>query len=207
MESNGEPLKIHISSNCKNALDNIGGYITEYRGHVDIKGKGLSETYWLVGATRNAIKKRDVDLSSLVCYLNPKESRQTLINDKSARRHLNSYSNHLSTNADSLSTLRDCNQLASQQTNNNQSRSLITLNSESSTNLKSRRNSLSSWLSKLSMNAAPKIPVSKSMEFISFGYEKQKYRSNIYLHDLQSKSDTDCIEPLIRNNYKNSRFF
>ena len=31
MESNGEPLKIHISEECKLALDKIGGYIIKER--------------------------------------------------------------------------------------------------------------------------------------------------------------------------------
>lgn len=40
MESTGEPLRIHTSPACKQALDHIGGYITEPRGAVPIKGKG-----------------------------------------------------------------------------------------------------------------------------------------------------------------------
>lgn len=40
MESNGEPLRIHISPSCKQALDKIGGYVTEPRGTIPIKGKG-----------------------------------------------------------------------------------------------------------------------------------------------------------------------
>jgi class 3 adenylate cyclase len=31
MESNGEPLKIHISQECKDSLDKIGGYIVKER--------------------------------------------------------------------------------------------------------------------------------------------------------------------------------
>lgn len=40
MESNGEPLRIHISPSCKQALDKIGGYVVEPRGTISIKGKG-----------------------------------------------------------------------------------------------------------------------------------------------------------------------
>lgn len=65
MESNGEALKIHISSKCKDALDKLGGYITEKRGLVAMKGKGEVVTYWLVGATENAIQKKLVDLEDL----------------------------------------------------------------------------------------------------------------------------------------------
>ena len=60
MESNGEPLRIHISAACKDALDKIGGYIIEERGLVQMKGKGEVKTYWLTGATEKAIQKREV---------------------------------------------------------------------------------------------------------------------------------------------------
>ncbi|XP_076232262.1 receptor-type guanylate cyclase Gyc76C [Calliopsis andreniformis] len=65
MESNGEPLRIHISEQCKDALDKIGGYIIEERGLVHMKGKGEVKTYWLTGATEKAIQKRDVDVGDL----------------------------------------------------------------------------------------------------------------------------------------------
>lgn len=65
MESNGEPLKIHISQQCKDALDKLGGYIIEERGIVSLKGKGDVKTYWLTGATEQAIQKREVDLGEL----------------------------------------------------------------------------------------------------------------------------------------------
>ncbi|XP_018562246.1 receptor-type guanylate cyclase Gyc76C isoform X2 [Anoplophora glabripennis] len=65
MESNGEPLKIHISFQCKEALDKLGGYIIEERGIVCMKGKGDVRTYWLTGATDQAIQKREVDLGEL----------------------------------------------------------------------------------------------------------------------------------------------
>ncbi|KAF8373015.1 hypothetical protein PRIPAC_79444 [Pristionchus pacificus] len=64
MESNGKPMRIHISSETNNFLTNIiGGYRTETRGEVIIKvvsrcyspnssflskGKGTIETYWLL---------------------------------------------------------------------------------------------------------------------------------------------------------------
>jgi len=60
MESNGEPLKIHISEQCKNALEELGGYIIKERGYVNMKGKGDVLTYWLEGTNENAIKRRDV---------------------------------------------------------------------------------------------------------------------------------------------------
>lgn len=65
MESNGEALKIHISPQCKDALDKLGGYITEDRGLVNMKGKGEVRTFWLEGADDKAIQRREVDLGQL----------------------------------------------------------------------------------------------------------------------------------------------
>lgn len=65
MESNGEALKIHISGQCKEALDRIGGYIVERRGVIQLKGKGEVITYWLVGATERAVQRREVNLGDL----------------------------------------------------------------------------------------------------------------------------------------------
>lgn len=48
MESNGEPLKIHISEATKNILESLGGFIIEARGEVFLKGKGNVRTFWLV---------------------------------------------------------------------------------------------------------------------------------------------------------------
>ncbi|XP_055615471.1 uncharacterized protein LOC129761747 [Toxorhynchites rutilus septentrionalis] len=47
MESTGEALKIHITAEMNNALMKIGGFKTEHRGLIDVKGKGLMDTYWL----------------------------------------------------------------------------------------------------------------------------------------------------------------
>ncbi len=49
MESNGEPLKIHISEQCRSSLETFDEFITEYRGEIEMKGKGLQKTYWLKG--------------------------------------------------------------------------------------------------------------------------------------------------------------
>lgn len=59
MESNGEPLRIHISSECRKALDKIGGYVTEERGYVAMKGKGDVLTHWLIGVTSGAVLRKD----------------------------------------------------------------------------------------------------------------------------------------------------
>ncbi|XP_062588637.1 receptor-type guanylate cyclase Gyc76C-like [Saccostrea cucullata] len=58
MESNGEPLQVHCSSQCKTILDELGGYQTEERGLVSMKGKGDVLTYWLTGEDKSFRKKR-----------------------------------------------------------------------------------------------------------------------------------------------------
>ncbi|KAF4520110.1 hypothetical protein B566_EDAN010266 [Ephemera danica] len=49
MESNGEPLRIHISDQCRAALLRLGEgcYVMEERGDVYLKGKGAVKTHWL----------------------------------------------------------------------------------------------------------------------------------------------------------------
>ncbi|EYB91038.1 hypothetical protein Y032_0211g2200 [Ancylostoma ceylanicum] len=51
MESNGKPGMIHLSSDANQLLQLVGGFQTESRGEVIIKGKGVMETYWLIGTT------------------------------------------------------------------------------------------------------------------------------------------------------------
>jgi class 3 adenylate cyclase len=48
MQSTGEPMKIQITYETKMLLDNLGGYVSDMRGQVEVKGKGLLDTYWLV---------------------------------------------------------------------------------------------------------------------------------------------------------------
>ncbi|XP_037028069.1 uncharacterized protein LOC119068546 [Bradysia coprophila] len=47
METTGEALRIHITSEMNDALAAIGGFKTEHRGLIDVKGKGLMNTFWL----------------------------------------------------------------------------------------------------------------------------------------------------------------
>ncbi|XP_023651832.1 atrial natriuretic peptide receptor 2 isoform X2 [Paramormyrops kingsleyae] len=49
MESNGEALKIHVSSATKEVLDEFGYFELQLRGDVEMKGKGKMRTYWLLG--------------------------------------------------------------------------------------------------------------------------------------------------------------
>uniref|UniRef100_A0A0K0CZ00 guanylate cyclase n=1 Tax=Angiostrongylus cantonensis TaxID=6313 RepID=A0A0K0CZ00_ANGCA len=49
MESNGKPGRIHISTDTMRFLTQVvGGYKTEPRGEVIVKGKGAVETHWLL---------------------------------------------------------------------------------------------------------------------------------------------------------------
>ncbi|XP_061185409.1 atrial natriuretic peptide receptor 1-like isoform X3 [Saccostrea echinata] len=49
MESNGLPLRIHVSPDTKKILDTFGTFELELRGPVEMKGKGTITTYWLTG--------------------------------------------------------------------------------------------------------------------------------------------------------------
>uniref|UniRef100_A0A914VG19 Guanylate cyclase n=1 Tax=Plectus sambesii TaxID=2011161 RepID=A0A914VG19_9BILA len=55
MESHGKSQHIHITEETKMYLTEIiGGYAVVSRGEVIIKGKGVMETYWLLGRAENA---------------------------------------------------------------------------------------------------------------------------------------------------------
>ncbi|KAJ8036200.1 Atrial natriuretic peptide receptor 1 [Holothuria leucospilota] len=53
MESNGEALKIHVSSSTKKILDLFGTFVLEKRGEIEMKGKGIQTTYWLIGELKD----------------------------------------------------------------------------------------------------------------------------------------------------------
>jgi len=66
MESNGEPLKIHISKECNEELKRVGGFETVERGKVAMKGKGEVLTYWLLGSNENnPVQRKGIDESLL----------------------------------------------------------------------------------------------------------------------------------------------
>ncbi|XP_062847629.1 atrial natriuretic peptide receptor 1 [Trichomycterus rosablanca] len=54
MESNGMPLKIHVSSATYDVLQDFNCFQLELRGDVEMKGKGKMRTYWLLGETRSS---------------------------------------------------------------------------------------------------------------------------------------------------------
>uniref|UniRef100_A0A673J9N7 Guanylate cyclase domain-containing protein n=1 Tax=Sinocyclocheilus rhinocerous TaxID=307959 RepID=A0A673J9N7_9TELE len=50
MESTGLPYRIHVNISTVNILRSLNdGYQIEVRGKTELKGKGIEETYWLVG--------------------------------------------------------------------------------------------------------------------------------------------------------------
>ncbi|XP_075930392.1 retinal guanylyl cyclase 1-like [Petromyzon marinus] len=50
MESTGMPCRIHINRSTVTILDSLDkGYKYELRGNTELKGKGVEQTYWLVG--------------------------------------------------------------------------------------------------------------------------------------------------------------
>ncbi|CAD6195006.1 unnamed protein product [Caenorhabditis auriculariae] len=60
MESNGKPGRCHISSETMKFLTEvIGGYKTELRGEVMVKGKGAVETHWLLTAEEIALRENN----------------------------------------------------------------------------------------------------------------------------------------------------
>ncbi|KAM3842471.1 atrial natriuretic peptide receptor 1-like [Diretmus argenteus] len=57
MESTSQALKIQCSSSAFYLLEEIGGYVLECRGILQVKGKGDMVTYWLEGKQMSLISK------------------------------------------------------------------------------------------------------------------------------------------------------
>uniref|UniRef100_A0A183BX45 Guanylate cyclase n=1 Tax=Globodera pallida TaxID=36090 RepID=A0A183BX45_GLOPA len=50
LESSSKPMRIHISTTTNHFLVNaLGGFVTQARGEILVKGKGVLETFWLLG--------------------------------------------------------------------------------------------------------------------------------------------------------------
>lgn len=61
MESNGEPLKIHISHSTKTILDSFGTFDVTDRGMIEMKGKGKMHTYWLNGEKDSELYTKELN--------------------------------------------------------------------------------------------------------------------------------------------------
>lgn len=53
-------MKIHTSEESANILERFGCFAIEPRGQVDIKGKGIMNTYWLTGRADPSNKEHEV---------------------------------------------------------------------------------------------------------------------------------------------------
>ncbi|XP_063869797.1 uncharacterized protein LOC135105527 [Scylla paramamosain] len=85
MESTGLPFKIHISSDTKNALDRVGGFIVNLRGEMEIKGKGFMQTYWLIGkhgavSDRQPLEERQEEMDVMAENPHSEKVRQAQMN-------------------------------------------------------------------------------------------------------------------------------
>ncbi|KAI1707250.1 adenylate and guanylate cyclase catalytic domain-containing protein [Ditylenchus destructor] len=64
MESNSKPMMIHLSASTNHCLTNVlGGFVTQSRGEVIIKGKGVMETFWLLGVEGDPTLPKEVSLA------------------------------------------------------------------------------------------------------------------------------------------------
>nr|XP_032825613.1 receptor-type guanylate cyclase gcy-4-like [Petromyzon marinus] len=70
METTSLPQKIHISSATYAELSRDEAYIMEPRGEIQVKGKGIMKTYWLLGH-----RDYSVHNDSLVCHWQPRTRR------------------------------------------------------------------------------------------------------------------------------------
>ena len=62
MESNGEPLKIHMSADTAKLLQTFETFQLEERGELAVKGKGKMTTYWLLGESQDKVEDTDSGL-------------------------------------------------------------------------------------------------------------------------------------------------
>ncbi|XP_062291773.1 atrial natriuretic peptide receptor 1-like [Scomber scombrus] len=51
MESNGEALKIHVSEATRLVIEEFSSFQLQLRGEIEVKGKGRTRTYWLLGGS------------------------------------------------------------------------------------------------------------------------------------------------------------
>nr|XP_023020269.1 atrial natriuretic peptide receptor 2-like [Leptinotarsa decemlineata] len=68
MESNGLPLRIHVSAVTKALLDKFGTFELERRGDVEMKGKGKMTTYWLIRERMRQVDKIAPELQNTTVH-------------------------------------------------------------------------------------------------------------------------------------------
>ncbi|XP_078377703.1 uncharacterized protein LOC144660849 [Oculina patagonica] len=61
MQTTGMPQRIHVSKDSKDMLTFLGDYALEFRGLVEVKGKGTMQTYWLLREHTSKTKKYELN--------------------------------------------------------------------------------------------------------------------------------------------------
>ncbi|KAL4220100.1 Retinal guanylyl cyclase 1 [Mactra antiquata] len=95
MESTGAAYRIHISEAVRVILESLGGYQTEYRGEVELKGKGMAKTYWLIGKesfTKELPKPPPISGLSLDEFTDHSKSKTSNTKEKPPLRRITSNS-------------------------------------------------------------------------------------------------------------------
>ncbi|KAJ8031037.1 Atrial natriuretic peptide receptor 1 [Holothuria leucospilota] len=64
MESTSTALRIQISQETRDILQDIGGFNLENRGEISIKGKAPRTTYWLLGKSNTTFELPDITLAA-----------------------------------------------------------------------------------------------------------------------------------------------
>ena len=62
LQTTGEVMKIQITYETKVLLDTLGGFYCTPRGQVEVKGKGMMDTFWLEGRVWGGVSSQDLDL-------------------------------------------------------------------------------------------------------------------------------------------------
>lgn len=80
MEATGEPMRVHVSEHTAELLQGTN-FITETRGHVEVKGKGMMTTFWVTGkknigssAELNPFQRQSRDVINGSSRLSPSRS-------------------------------------------------------------------------------------------------------------------------------------
>ncbi|CAG9806122.1 unnamed protein product [Chironomus riparius] len=186
MESNGEPLKIHISNSTKQILDKFGTFDVTSRGYVAMKGKGEMLTYWLNG------EKSPEELAKMsLPTIETSHHHFTNNNNNSTNLNNNNISNHSSTqhinHHDKDVKLLDVNHVPEEKPNNTRAIAVVPpLTPQNSFNSKNKnvtinaslRNNLSSYSSLKDLSHQPllngKKPSLLKKKQINFNNEKHQ---------------------------------
>ncbi|CAD5126185.1 DgyrCDS14356 [Dimorphilus gyrociliatus] len=87
MESNGLPLRIHLSKSTFKGLSLFDGYLMAERGGIEVKGKGNMTTYWLIGKIGFMKPLPDFDILIKEDDPRPKRLPPTMANNEKLRKN------------------------------------------------------------------------------------------------------------------------